>query len=72
MLEMKRQGCAVVISTHMLDSVEELWDKTLIMMKGQNVASRTRREIEEYGENVEKLLFSITRGRPPSVQEERG
>mgnify|MGYP002234009279 CR=1 FL=1 len=28
MLEMKRQGCAVVISTHMLDSVEELWDKT--------------------------------------------
>ena len=30
MLEMKRQGCAVVSSTHMLDSVEELWDKTLI------------------------------------------
>ena len=72
MLEMKRQGCAVVISTHMLDSVEELWDKTLIMMKGQIVASRTRREIEEYGENLEELFFSITEGEAPRVQEERG
>ena len=72
MLEMKRQGCAVVISTHMLNSVEELWDKTLIMMKGQIVASRTRREIEEYGENLEELFFSITEGEVPRVQEERG
>ena len=72
MLEMKRQGCAVVISTHMLNSVEELWDKTLIMMKGQIVASRTRREIEEYGENLEELFFSITEGEAPRVQEERG
>ena len=65
-------GCAVVISTHMLDSVGELWDKTLIMMKGQIVASRTRREIEEYGENLEELFFSITEGEAPRVQEERG
>ena len=35
------------------------------MMKGQIVASRTRREIEEYGENLEELFFSITEGRPP-------
>lgn len=60
--ELKGQGCAVLISTHMLDSVSELWDKTLIMMNGRIVAQRTREEIERTGENLEQLFFSITEG----------
>ena len=58
--ELKEAGSAVLISTHMLDSVEEFWDKTLIMMNGTIAAVRTRREIEETGENLEQLFFSIT------------
>lgn len=65
--ELREQGCAVLISTHMLDSVEDIWDKALIMMHGQIAAVRTRREIEASGEDLEQLFFSITEGTPEGV-----
>ena len=58
--ELRDQGCAVLVSTHMLDSVAEFWDKALIMTSGKIMAIRTRAEIEESGENLEQLFFSIT------------
>ena len=61
--ELKAAGCAILVSTHMLDSVEELWDKALIMMSGKIAAVRTRQEIETTGEDLEELFFSITEGR---------
>ena len=60
--ELKQQGCAVLISTHMLDSVDELWDSAHIMMGGRIAASRTREEIERQNENLEDLFFQITEG----------
>ena len=47
----------------MLDSVEEFWDKALIMRSGQIAAVRERKEIEQSGEDLEKLFFEITEGR---------
>lgn len=58
--EMKQKGCSILLSTHMLDSVQEIWDKALIMMNGKIAAVRTRSEIESTGENLEQLFFSIT------------
>jgi len=58
--ELKEAGCSVLISTHMLDSVEELWDKTLIMMNGRIEACRTRAEFQAGGETLEELFFRIT------------
>ena len=60
--ELRQRGCAILVSTHMLDSVEEFWDKALIMMKGRIAAVRTRKEIETSGEDLEQLFFSITEG----------
>lgn len=62
LLELKSSGCAILVSTHMLDSVEELWDKALIMMDGRIAANRTRTEIESTGEDLEQLFFAITEG----------
>lgn len=62
--ELKHQGCAVVISTHILDSVDDLWDKTLILMNGRVEAERTRREVEASGEDLEELFFAITERKP--------
>ena len=45
--ELRNEGCAVLISTHIIDSIEEVWDKVLIMNKGKVVLSRTRDELEE-------------------------
>jgi ABC-2 type transport system ATP-binding protein len=60
--ELRDTGCSILLSTHMLDSVQEFWDKVLIMMNGKIAAVRTRAEIEQNGENLEQLFFSITEG----------
>lgn len=66
-VELKQRGATVLISTHMLDSVNEFWDKALIMMNGKLAAIRTRKEIENTGEDLEQLFFSITEG--PQTEE---
>lgn len=58
--ELKQQGAAILISTHMLDSVDEFWDSTNIMIKGRIAARRNRRDIEGTGEDLEALFFAIT------------
>ena len=57
--ELKASGASVLISTHMLDSVEDSWDVAHIMMNGSFAA--TRRSGEE-GESLEQLFFAITEG----------
>ena len=61
--ELRASGCSILLSTHMLDSVQEFWDRVLIMMNGKIAAMRTRQEVTENGENLEQLFFSITEGK---------
>jgi len=56
--DMKRNGCAMIISTHMIESVEEDWDTTCIM-SGGSIARACRRD-ELDGGDLEDLYFSIT------------
>ncbi len=65
-VEYKQNGTAILLSTHMLDSVSEFWDSTNIMINGKIAASRSRREIEGTGEDLEKLFFEITEGNKDS------
>jgi ABC-2 type transport system ATP-binding protein len=60
LVEYKKAGAAILLSTHMLDSVAEFWDSTNIMMNGKIAASRSREEIRGTGEDLEKLFFDIT------------
>ena len=59
-MEKKREGAAILISTHMLDSVSEFWDSTNIMVDGKIAARRTRKEINGSAEDLEELFFRIT------------
>ncbi len=61
-LELRNRGASILISTHMLDSVEEFWDSTNIMINGKIADRRTRKEIEGSGEDLEALFFKITEG----------
>ena len=65
--ELKKQGCTLLISTHMIDSGEDYWDAVHIMMRGRFAATRLRSEMEHQEENLEELFFDITEG-----GEERG
>ena len=60
LVEYKKEGKSILISTHMLDSVSEFWDSTNIMMNGKIAANRTRSEVAGSGEDLEKLFFEIT------------
>ncbi|GAA0182436.1 ABC transporter ATP-binding protein [Clostridium sediminicola] len=62
-VELREQGCSILISTHIIDSIEEIWDKALIMNKGNIVLSRTRLEIEKSGESLEERFFEVTEGK---------
>lgn len=61
-LEMKESGASVLISTHMLESVSEMWDKVFIMMNGRIEAERSRADIANSGEDLIQLFFDITEG----------
>lgn len=68
-IELKNKGTAIIISTHMLDSVRELWDSTNIMMDGKIVARRTREDISDSDESLEELFFQITEGSKNATKE---
>ncbi|HHW23065.1 MAG TPA: ABC transporter ATP-binding protein [Clostridiaceae bacterium] len=59
-VELKSAGCAVLISTHILDSIAEIWDKALIMNKGEIVYVNTRDAMLASGESLEHIFFSLT------------
>jgi len=60
--EMKAQGKTVLVSTHIIDSVDMLWDRTIIMQNGVIKANLTRAELEESGKTLEELFFDVTEG----------
>ncbi len=61
-VDLKNAGCTILISTHIIDSIEEVWDRVLIMNKGKVVLSRTRKEVENNAESLEKIFFEVTEG----------
>lgn len=60
--ELKNAGCSVVISTHIINSVEGLWDRALIMQEGSIVMSRTKQELLAMNESLEEIFFHVTEG----------
>lgn len=59
--ELKEEGRTILISTHMIDSVEDYWDVAHIMMNGSFAATK----VNENGSNsskesLEELFFEIT------------
>ncbi len=59
---MRSQGKTLLVSTHIIDSVDMLWDRTIIMQNGKIKANITRSELEEDGRTLEQLFFDVTEG----------
>ena len=54
---LRDQGKTLLISTHMIDSIESLWDRTIIMKSGTVRADISR---DDEIESLEDLFFSVT------------
>lgn len=57
-LELRDAGVTILISTHMLEMVKDLWDVMFIMEKGRIVGEYSRAEAKD--QDIEDLFFSIT------------
>ena len=62
-------GGAVILSSHLLDLVEELCDRILVIQKGQLVFAGTMSEIKDHrpdleGEGLEDVFLALTEGDP--------
>ena len=66
MEEMRAEGRTVLVSTHMIDSVDMLWDRALIMQSGELRANLTREELEARGQTLEEIFFAFTEGEKPA------
>lgn len=58
--ELRAGGASVLISTHMLDSVESYWDKAYIMKGGSFCAEKSAGDTD--GKSLEELFFELTEG----------
>ncbi len=58
--EMRERKKTLLISTHIIDSVDMLWDRALIMQDGTIRANVTREELSRRGESLEELFFEVT------------
>lgn len=60
--QMRQEGRTLLVSTHIIDSVDMLWDRTIIMQEGHIRANVTREELERSGRTLEELFFDVTEG----------
>ena len=59
-LELRENSASVLISTHMIDSVEDYWDKAYIMKDGAFCARKRADDTD--GQSLEDLFFALTEG----------
>lgn len=59
-LELRNSGVTVLISTHMLEMVEDLWDVMFVMEKGKIIGSYNKSEVGE--KDLDALFFEMTGG----------
>lgn len=55
---LKEEGCAILISTHIIDVINELWDEAYIMNNGKIVKHVTREEA--HSETLKEMFFEYT------------
>ena len=60
--ELKAEGATLLISTHIIDSVEDYWYVTHIMTNGSIAATKYNRPDDDKTQSLEELFFSITEG----------
>jgi ABC-2 type transport system ATP-binding protein len=59
-IELKNNGVTILLSTHMLEMVKELWDVMFIMNKGKIVGKYTKEDAKDM--DIDDIFFQITGG----------
>ena len=59
-LELRDAGCTILISTHMLEMVKEIWDIMYVMEKGKLIQVYMKEELGE--KELDDVFFELTDG----------
>lgn len=62
MEQLRGEGATLLVSTHIIDSVDMLWDRAIVMQRGRARANVERDELDRAGGTLEELFFSVTEG----------
>jgi len=65
---MRARGKTLLISTHIIDSVDMIWDRTIILQGGNMKANVTKTELENAGRTLEDYFFEVTEQAAPSAE----
>ena len=57
---LKEEGCAVFVSTHIIDIIKDIYDEAYIMNKGKIIKHVLRDELED--ESLKQYFFELTDG----------
>lgn len=58
--ELKENGNTVLVSTHMFDTMADLWDRALIINRGVLVCDITHTEMVSAGRHLDELFHEVT------------
>lgn len=58
---LKEQGTAILISTHIIDVIDDIWDEAYIMDKGHIIQHVERASLQD--ETLKELFFASTEGK---------
>lgn len=61
LVELKKQGCSILISTHIIDIVDGIWDEAYIMKKGKIVKEVSHQNLKEH-ETLKEIFFECLDG----------
>ncbi|HHX66493.1 MAG: ABC transporter ATP-binding protein [Miniphocaeibacter sp.] len=56
--ELKEKNCTILISTHMLEMVEDIWDMMILMKEGRKVGQYYKNQMGD--KDLEELFFELT------------
>ena len=59
--QLKKEGCAILISTHIIDIVDDIYDEAYIMNKGKIIKHVLKDELEK--ETLKEYFFEFTDGK---------
>ena len=62
MWRLRNEGATLLVSTHIIDSVDMLWDRAIIMQRGKVRTDVLRDELQNGTDSLEKLFFDVTEG----------
>ena len=59
-LELREKGKSIIISTHIIDSIVDIWDNALIMKDGEIIFKGSKEELNTKNESLEDIFFKAT------------